>query len=83
MAMKPKRYVTAPKGDGRSLEEMLSGRGRISRASSLCYSMAEGVDGVDGIFSKPSHVSATMGMQSTPASRHAKRLAVSLRCTPI
>ena len=54
MAMKPKRCVTAPKGDCKSLEEMSGGRGRVPRVSLLRYSLAEGVDGVDGIFGKPS-----------------------------
>ena len=52
--MKPKRCVTVPKGDGKSLKKMSGGRGRVPRASSLRYSLAEGVDGVDGIFGKPS-----------------------------
>ena len=69
--MEPKRYVTT-----QSLENMSGGRGRVPRASSLRYSLAEGVDGVDAA---PS-VLATMGTQSTPASRHAERLAASLHC---
>ena len=75
--------VTAPKGDGKSLEEMSGSRGRVPRASSLRYSLAKGVDGVDGIFGKPPSASAIMGMQSTLASQLAERLPVSLHCTPI
>ena len=81
MAMKPKRCVTTTKGNGKSLEEMSGGRGRVPRASSLRYSLAEGVDGVDGIFSKPSQCLG-QGMQSTPASWHAEMLGASLCCTP-
>ena len=66
MAMKPQRCVNAPKGDGKSPEEMSGGRGRVTRASSLRFSLAKGVDGVDGIFGKPSSVSqraCTGGLQ--------------------
>ena len=52
MAMKPKRFITAPKGDGKSLEEMSGGRGRVPRASSIRYSLAEGVNDVEGIFGR-------------------------------
>ena len=54
MALKPKRCITTPNSDGKSLDEMSGGRGRVPRASSLRYSLAGGVDGVDGIFGKPS-----------------------------
>ena len=39
VAMKPKRCVTAPKGDSKSLEEMSGDKGRVPRASSLRYSL--------------------------------------------
>ena len=54
VAMKPKRCVTMPKSDGKYLEDVFGGRGRVPRASSLRYSLAGGVDGVDGMFGKPS-----------------------------
>ena len=77
MMMKPKRCVTAPKGDGKFLEEMSGGRGRVPRASSLSYSLAEGVDGVDGSSASPPGVSATMGIPQLNG------MLRGLRCTPI
>ena len=62
MAVKTKRCITAPKGDGKSLEEMSGVKERVPRPSLLCYSLAEGVDGVDGFFGKPSQCLGTYGV---------------------
>ena len=83
MAMKPKRCVTTPKGDGKSLEEIsVVEGGSLEPAPSAIAWPREWMVWMASSAS-PLSVSATMGMQSTLASRHAERLAASLRCTLI
>ena len=79
MAMKPKRCVSAPKGDGKSLEEMSGGRGRVPRVSSLPIAWPREWMVWMASSASPPRVTATMGMQSTLASQHAERLVASLR----
>ena len=82
MAMEPEARIAPPEGNGEPLEiclvvergSMEPARSAIARPRERTVKMASSA--------RPPSVSATMGMHSTPASRQAGRLEVSLRCTP-
>ena len=82
MAMEPEARIAPPEGNGEPLENMSGGRERAHGAGSVAIARPRQRTVKMASSASPPSVSATMGMHSTPASRQAGRLEVSLRCTP-
>ena len=74
--MHPKGGIPPPQGSSNTVEQMIGG---VLWANPLGNGLPKRPDDVDGVLR---NVSATMGMNSTPADRHPARCDVSLRWTP-